>query len=261
MPLALPTISDNTKEGFFQGIALPLMALGFLLRRPRLWPLIIIPLIVNVLLLATLIGWGFSEFAILLTDWLEGAQAWYWSALRWIAKVLFVGLILFVVYFIFTPLALLIAAPFNDFLAEEVEHSYGFAITDNRPWIRRVFGEAFFAVVSGIKRLTVALSVLVLLLALNLIPFIGIVLYVVFTFIWTCWCAVTEFTGYAADRRHLGLGKKWMMMSRHWPISTGFGLMCVGFMMIPFVNALLVPISAVGGTILFGMLKCAKVQN
>lgn len=234
---------------------LPFEGLVYLGRRPRLWLLVSIPLLINVFVFVVLIGWGFSEFAESLHGWLEGFQGWYWAALLWLAKILFGVIVLVVVYFIFTPVALLIASPFNDRLAENVEKTYGFAIQEQRPFLRTAFAEAGYAIVSEVKKLAVAFGVLLALILLNFLPIVGSLVYAVAAFLWSCWCAGLEFTGYAMDRRHFGLGRKWALLRRYPAPAFGFGTMTVLLLMIPFLNVLVVPVSAVGGTMLFGMIQ------
>jgi CysZ protein len=242
-------------RGFIQGAKLPFRGLGYLAARPRLWPLVVIPLVLNLILFASLLGWGFSEFADTLNGWLTGHQAWYWTALVWVAKVFFWLVVLIVVYFIFTPLALLIASPFNDRLAESVEKTYGFNIEDDRPMLKMIFGEAVYAVKGEIKRLVLVLAVFVVLLLFNLIPVFGPPIYAVLAFLWGCWAASMEFTGFAADRRHLGLRRKWSLLRDSSAPAFGFGIVTLFLLMIPFLNVLIVPVSAVGGTMLFGMIR------
>jgi len=242
-------------RAFFQGLRLPLTAAGFLLRRPRLWWLVAIPLVLNVLIFVALIGWGFSEFAQTLNGWLEGLDAWYWTALLWVARILFWVIVLIVVYFIFTPVALIVAAPFNDRLAESVERAYGFQVEDERPLVKMILGEAAYALVSEVKRMVVFVIILVLLFALNFVPVIGPALYAGVSFAFACWFAALEFTSFAADRRHLGLRRKWGLLWQRLPLSAGFGLATVALLMIPFLNVIIVSVAAVGGTLLFGMIS------
>jgi CysZ protein len=248
-------------RGFSNGAELPFRGLVYLARRPRLWFLVLIPLVLNVILFALLLGWGFSEFAETLNGWLSGHQAWYWSALIWLANILFWLVVLLVVYFIFTPLALLIASPFNDRLAESVEKTHGFNVKDDRPVLKMIFGEAVYALKSEVKRLAVALAVFAVLLLFNLIPVFGPPIYTVVAFLWSCWAAALEFTGFAADRRHLALRRKWDLLRRSPAPVFGFGIVTVFFLMIPFLNVLVVPVSAVGGTMLFGMIERTACQR
>jgi len=250
----LPPLSRNPFAAFFQGAQLPLRALGYLLTRPALWTLVLIPLILNILIFAGVLWWGFSGFSTMFYGWLEGHEGWYWDALAWVGKLLYWFVVLFVVYFIFTPVALVLAAPFNDRLAESVERSFGFQIHDNRSFLKMILGEALYILFSELKRMGVISAVFVTLFPLNLIPVVGQVLYLVLSVLWAGWCSAWEFTGFAGDRRHLRLSAKWGLLRQNFFASAGFGLATAGLMMLPFINVLAVPVSAVGGTILFGMI-------
>lgn len=248
------TRSTLRAPGFVAGAALPFRGLSYLLHRPRLWPLVALPLLINLVIFAVLLGWGFSEFAATLDAWLAGHEGWYWSALVWLVRILFWAVVLVVVYFIFTPVALLVASPFNDRLAESVEHTFGFAVDEHRPLLKALVGDAVYSVVNEVKRSALALAVFVLLLALNLVPVIGPPAYVVAAFAWASWSAALEFTGFAADRRRMGLRRKWGLLRSRFGLSAGFGLVTALFLMVPFLNVLVVPVCAVGGTMLLGML-------
>jgi len=242
-------------RGFVQGAKLPFRGLGYIVARPRLWLLVLIPLVINFIIFAALLGWGFHEFAHTLKTWLAGHQAWYWTALVWLAKIFFWLIVLVMVYFIFTPIALLIASPFNDRLAESVEKTYGFDIEDNRRFLKMVLEEAAFAIKSETKRLVFALSVFAFIFLLNFIPVIGSIAYAAAGFLWGAWAASMEFTGFAMDRRHLGLRRKWDLLRSNPAPAFGFGIVTVLLLMIPFLNVLVFPVSAVGGTMLFGMIR------
>ncbi len=254
----LPALSRNPVTAFFQGAQLPLRALGYLVTRPALWTMVLIPLILNILIFAGALWWGFSSFSDAFYGWLEGREGWYWEALAWVGKLLYWVVVLFVVYFVFTPVALILAAPFNDRLAESVERSFGFQIDDNRSLVQMVIGETLYILFSELKRMGVISSVFVFLLPLHLIPVIGSILYFAVSFLWAGWCSAWEFTGFAGDRRHLRLSAKWGLLRRNLFASAGFGLVTAGLMMLPFVNVLTVPVSAVAGTLLFGMISNSR---
>jgi CysZ protein len=255
------TLSKYPWGAFVQGAALPLHGAAYLLGRPKLWLWVIIPVAVNLVIFTALIWWGFSELSGWLSDMLQADSAWYWKALIWIAKALFWLVVLIIVYFIFTPVALIVAAPFNDLLAESVERSWGFSIEDNRPFLRMITSEALYAIVSEIKKQLVFISVFVLLLVLNLVPLIGATVYAVAAFLCACWCAALEFTGYAMDRRHLSFRQKWRLVGTKVSAAAGFGVVTVFLLSIPFLNILAVSVSAVAGTMLFGMIREANMKS
>jgi len=256
----LPSLSRNPIAAFFQGAGLPFRGAGFLLNQPRLWGLVAIPLILNTILFCAVLFFGWSWFAEHLRGWISSPKpeaAWYihygQSALAFLAKLLFWVVVLLLVYLVFTPAALVIAAPFNDRLAEHAERACGFAVEDERHLLGKIAGEALFAVVSECQRLVVFGLVFLLILPLNVIPVLGNAMYPPAVFLWTCLSAAFEFASYAADRRHFPFGRKWAAVRSHFAFSLGFGCVTVGCLMVPFLNVLIVPVSAAGGTFLFCM--------
>ena len=239
-------------SSFGQGAFLPFRALSHLGARPKWWFLIAIPLVINLVLFVVAITWGFTVFADMLRGWLAGHEAWYWAVLRFLIQFFFGLAVLILVYFVFTPLALLIAAPFNDRLGELTERALGIELPpDPRSLVHSISGEALFAVVAEAKRLGVVVGVFVVLLPLHLVPVVGSILYAVAGVYFGARFASMEFMGYAADRRHLGFSEKWAMTRAHHSMCMGYGLVTLGLLAVPFVNVFAVPLSAVAGTMLF----------
>jgi uncharacterized protein involved in cysteine biosynthesis len=98
---------------------------GFrLIRRPGIRRYVLIPLLINMLLFGGVIYWGWGELERVqlwldeqLPAWLEWLHVLIWP--------LFVLTALVVVFYLFTPVANLIGAPFNAFLAERLERDLG----------------------------------------------------------------------------------------------------------------------------------------
>ncbi|MBN1868223.1 EI24 domain-containing protein [Candidatus Sumerlaeota bacterium] len=248
----LPRLARNSVARFFQGAELPFRAAGFLLARPGLWHLVFLPLVVNILLFAVLLYWGFTGFRGMVEGWTEQLAAWYLGWLVWILKTLFWIVALIVVYFVFTPLALVVSAPFNDRLAERVERIAGFAMPgDGRSVLRFIASEVVFVLASECVRMAVCIAVFILLLPLLVVP----PLYAAAGFYWAARCGALEFISYAADRRHVGFGGKWEILRENYMLTLGFGLATVLLLMIPFLNVFVVPVSAVAGTFLFGLAR------
>lgn len=253
---SLPDPASTSVVRFAQGIRLFFGAGGFLLRNPRNLLLIILPLALNLFIFVVLIAWGFGAFAHTLDAYLKGHSGWYWSTITITAKILFWPIILLVVYFIFTPVALLIASPFNDYLAERVERACGFSISESTGSpLRRIVTEISFVIFSEGKRLIFCGFIFLILFCLNFIPIIGNAVYLVLGTYWAVRCMAFEFISYASDRRRLTFGDKWHLLRRNWALSVGFGAVATLLFLIPFLNVLVVPICAVGGTFLFGIMQ------
>lgn len=243
---------------FVQGARLPLRGAGFLLKRPLLWPVVLIPLTLNVLIFTGLLYWGFGEFSETLQGWIGEREGWLWSILAGVAKAAMALVALVLVYFLFTPLALLVAAPFNDFLAERTERACGIGVDDKRGAVRALVSEGLYSVKCEAVRLSIYGLGFLLLFCLNLVPAIGSLLFAVLSMYWAIRWTAYEFSGYAAERRHIAFKGKWRLLRKNWAVSIGFGAMTVFLLSIPFLNVLMVPIGAVAGTFLFAMMEKAN---
>jgi uncharacterized protein involved in cysteine biosynthesis len=87
---------------------------------PSLRLFVLLPLAVNLLLFGGLIWFAGHEFSLWVDALMPSLPDWL-SFLSYILWPLFVALVVLMVFFTFTMLANVIAAPFNGFLAEKVE--------------------------------------------------------------------------------------------------------------------------------------------
>jgi len=104
-------------KDFIVGFKYPLH--GFkLIFRPGIRLFVIMPLLINTLIFSAVIAYGAHEI-VNLSEWLS--SRWEWADwLIWLIWPLFAILAVSVVFFGFTLVANLIAAPFNGYLAEAV---------------------------------------------------------------------------------------------------------------------------------------------
>ncbi len=211
---------------------------GFLLRRPRLWPLAALPVVLAVLLM--LAG---AVFAIYLVPSVESHFAptpghvpeWVelpMSLLLWTATIgggVFLGL----------GLALLLAAPLLDLLSRRVEaHARG-AVVDASPGL----GSEILQSLRGALYFIAAAPGVFL---LGLIPMVGPLL----SLLWGARAVAFQMTDPALSRRGLSFAAK-RRWHREWLWeSEGFGLAGMVGLLAPFANLALAPALVAGGTLL-----------
>jgi len=249
----LVPISLSPFVSFFQGMGVFFRGAKYILERPRLWLLVLIPLVINIILFSALLFWGYSAFSGMIKSQISQWEdpAWYLKGLAIMARIFFWLLSLIAVYLIFTPSALIIASPFSDLLAESAEKECGFVVREEKPFLRKILWEAMFAIRAEIKRMAFFLSVFIILFPANFIPIIGSVVYVIMSFIWSCFGFAFEFTGFATDRRHIRLKEKLKFLKRHLSFFMGFGFLTTILFMVPFLNVFAVSLSAISGSIAF----------
>ncbi|UCO97338.1 sulfate transporter CysZ [Metapseudomonas lalkuanensis] len=214
---------------------------------PGLRLFVLLPLTVNLLLFAALIGFAMQEFSGWVDAFMPSLPDWL-SFLQYLLWPLFVLLVLVLVFFSFTMLANIIAAPFNGFLAEKVEvvvrgkdEFPAFSWAELMAMIPRTVGRE-------LRKLAYFLPRAGALLILSFIPVVNLVaapLWIVFG----VWMMAVQYIDYPADNHKLGWNEMlaWLREKR-WQ-SLGFGGATYLALMIPFVNILMMPAAVAGATL------------
>ncbi|MBM7060110.1 sulfate transporter CysZ [Pseudomonas sp. UL073] len=214
---------------------------------PGLRLFVLLPLTVNVLLFAALIGFAVEGFSTWVDHLMPSLPDWL-SFLSYLLWPLFVVLVLLMVFFTFTMLANIIAAPFNGFLAEKVEVVVrgqddfpAFSWGELMAMIPRTVGREM-------RKLAYFLPRALGLFVLSLIPGVNLIaapLWLLFG----VWMMAVQYIDYPADNHKLGWNEMlaWLREKR-WQ-SLGFGGITYLALLIPVVNLLAMPAAVAGATL------------
>ncbi|MFC5699117.1 sulfate transporter CysZ [Pseudomonas sp. GCM10022186] len=214
---------------------------------PGLRLFVLLPLTVNLLLFAALIGFAVQEFSGWVDAFMPSLPDWL-AFLQYLIWPLFVLLVVVLVFFSFTMLANVIAAPFNGFLAEKVEVVVrgqddfpAFSWAELLAMIPRTVGRE-------LRKLAYFLPRAGALLILSFIPGINLLatpLWIIFGI----WMMAVQYIDYPADNHKLGWNEMlaWLREKR-WQ-SLGFGGATYLALLIPFVNVLMMPAAVAGATL------------
>jgi len=220
-----------------------------LLTHPSLRLFVIIPLLVNILIFGSLIGFGLTYLSDLVDRWLAGIPDWL-GFIEWILWPL-IGLTLSLITgYLFTAVALIIASPFNALLAEKAEELVTGQPVDSLEGL----GQALLSVPRGIVRelakLLYYVPMAAFVLLVTFIPVLNAVAPVLW-FLLGAWMMSIQFVDYPMDNHQLSFADvKEAVRSRRLS-SMGFGgivALCAG---IPVVNFFVVPSAVVGATLLW----------
>lgn len=234
-------------KAFARGFFTPLRSLKMILDHPKLLSLSLGPVIATIVVFSFLIygalagAWSFvhSTFLAAVSD--------YSGILFIVAALLVLSAVFFFASSLLTFLMGLISSPLNDFLAEHTERALGFP---NVPGfsvgrVLRVFWIDFRkTIVSVFAGLVFGLGML--LPVANFVFITGLALLNTFTFI-----------TYPQSRREQGLRKSFQWIRQNLFASLGFGFATVILFSIPLVGFFALPLSVVGGTLLYA----DSVQN
>ena len=235
---------------------IPFKAISFILCHPTLWPMCLLPVIINVI--AVYFTWKYTKgFIDHKTALMIDAITIHWisTTLHWVFTVLNVifALIASIIASVFV--GNLATIPFNDFLSERTEilnHSW----KNDSSFSMSVFiRQTFVLLWQEMIRIFIFGFVSMALLIMSLLP--GICL-LSFPAIWISGCYYLSFDyfAYPLERRGiLNFRHKVDWMNQHVDYFIGFGSTMNLFAMVPLVRYLFIPIGVVGAALLFGERK------
>ena len=214
---------------------------------PGLRLFVLLPLAVNTLLFIGLIVLAMQQFGVWMDSLMPNLPDWL-SFLTYVLTPLFFLLVLVIMFFTFTLLANIIAAPFNGFLAEKVEVVLRgrddfppFSWAELMAMMPRTIGREM-------RKLAYFLPRAIPLLILTFVPVLNLVaapLWILFGI----WMMAVQYIDYPADNNKLGWNEMlaWLREKR-WQ-SLGFGGTVYLALLIPFVNILVMPAAVAGATL------------
>lgn len=218
---------------------------GFsLLGKPGLRRFVLIPLLINILLFGGLIGWAYGWVDAYSSNLIERLPEW----LRWLHYVIvpvFVLTSLVVIFYGFSILANLIAAPFNGLLAEAVEaHLTGQTLEGD--W-RQLLRDIIPSMMSELRKLLYfALRALPLLLLL-LIPLVNVaasVLWILFS----AWMMTVQYMDYPMANHSLFFSEQRKRLRKRPLLAWSFGGLVMLCTLIPVINFIVMPAAVAGAT-------------
>lgn len=234
-------------KSFIFGLQLPWQSFKLIVKKPKLLIWSIIPILITFSLYTFLI----IKIQGFLSSWLTAhLLGWGFQTSTWISYTLsFVAQIALILLsgMSFTFVAALIACPFNDFLAEETENFTLPPISQQISVSLRVRWGILF--IDFLKSLF-ALGVSLIAVLISWIPGINF-----FSFFITLFLLCFQFISYPQTRRKEGIRDGFQFIWNHIYSCMGFGIVTGFLLSIPIVSSFILPLSVVGGTILYARAK------
>ncbi|HOW75666.1 MAG TPA: sulfate transporter CysZ [Candidatus Competibacteraceae bacterium] len=207
-----------------------------------------LPLLINIVLFGTGIWWTYGQFEYfdqVLQGWLPTWLDW----LHWLIWPIFALTVLIALFYSFSVVANLLAAPFNSLLAEQVERLAQPGNTP-RPATDLNWKELILSPLAGLNRLLYFIGWAIPLLLLSFVPVVNVaapVLWVLFS----AWMLALEYADYPLANRGLSFRDQRRLLRQHWPLTLGFGGMVLLLTLIPIVNFLAMPAAVIGATLMW----------
>ena len=221
---------------------------GFqMLAKPGLRRFVLIPILVNVLLFGGLIGLAYgwvddsSRYLIAkLPDWL------YW--LTYLVIPVFVLASLVVIFYTFSIIANLIAAPFNGMLAEAVEcHLTGQPLPGD--W-RQLLRDVLPSILSELRKLMYFLLRALPLLLLLLVPLVNVAASVLWL-LFSAWMMTVQYMDYPMANHRLFFKDQRVRLRKRPLLAWSFGGLVMLCTLIPVLNFIVMPAAVAGASLLW----------
>ena len=214
---------------------------------------VIIPLFINASLFIVAIWLGFSYLGQWIDMIIPTLPEWL-AFLDWLISgllYLVFGIIcILIVFFTFSMLANVIAAPFNDLLCTAVARKLGgenvFSISEQQPFLQTIVP----SVMHEIRKLVYFLAWSVPFLILLIIPGINI-LGAVLWFIFSAWMLNYEYMEYPMSQDKLDFKQQVAQLRSRKLLSLSFGSIVSTATLVPFINFLVMPVAVAGATALW----------
>lgn len=239
----------------------------FLKSNPKLWGWAIIPTIINLLLLAVMLGvfvhyygelYGWLSSHLGLGGW-EDPTAWWQTIINgilWVINLLlqiFVVLLSLIILLVISYAAsFIVAGPFNDMLSEHVETLV--TGVEAPPFtIKKFLSDLWRTIKVESLKAVILLSIPVVLFVFSFIPVVGGPIYLTLTFIFGAWDLGFSYADLPFGRKARPFSVRWQFAKDNRWALIGLGS---GFI-IPFFALVFAAPMVVGGTLLY----IDRVQN
>jgi CysZ protein len=217
-----------------------------LIRHPDVRLYVIMPLLINVILFGALIWFGYTQFSPLvelLMSYIPG----FLDFLRWIVWLFITMLTAIIVFFAFTPIANIVAAPFNALLSEKIETLLtGKAVSSDISFLTMVKN----SLLSQLGKLLYIAPWSLALLLVSLIPMVNFAA----PFLWLLfgsWLLSLEYLDYPMGNHDLSFSRQKQLLSSRKGLALGYGGSVMVLTSIPLINFIVMPVAVAGATLLY----------
>ena len=231
---------------FFSGMRYLLAGFG-LITKPGLRLFVIMPLLINTVLFAGAIyffGGKFSEWIDLLLGYFGG----WLDFLMYILWPILGLIVLSIVFFTFTPIALLIASPFNGYLSERTEKFLNNELPESPKFnIAKLGKELSQNLANELNKIVYFIIRAIPLLLLYVIPVVVIAAPAIW-FLFSAWMLALTYIDYPYSNRNIWFKQQHPLVKRERSLALGFGISVGLATLIPVVNFLVIPAAVCGAT-------------
>ncbi len=223
------------------------LAQGFrLVREPGIRRFVLIPLTINILLFGGFIAWGYSQFQPLVQWLLDWVPDWL-GFLEWLIWAVITSMTAVIVFFTFTPIANVIAAPFNAIMSEKLEEMLTGRPVNSGVSLQQLIIDS---IKSQLGKLVYIAVWSVGLFVVGFIPLLNLVSPFLW-FIFGAWLMTLEYMDYPMGNHDLTFQQQKDAIKQRSGLALGFGGMVMVLTSIPLVNFFVIPVAVAGATVMW----------
>jgi len=236
----------------------PVLGLGYLLSslhlllRPGIKRFVLIPLLINILIFMAALAAGWHYFGSFMDSMLDFSGLWEWvqsllNMIRPLLWILFFSAYLIFVFYTFSILANIIAAPFNSLLAEATEAYLRGTPVEESTSMLQLLKDIIPMIWQELVKLWYFVIRALPLLILFLIPLTTAIAPVLW-FLFSAWMMSLQYMDYPMGNHQLKFKQQRELQTRQRWFSLGFGSAVLIGTMIPVINFMIMPAAVVGAT-------------
>ncbi len=237
-------VFDSFSTNFFS----PLGSIGFLMMRPHLMMLAIVPVVLNLLIFLILVWLGFQYGVAPGTSMIDTRWDWLDPILHYMSAIALSLLVLMLSGLIAFLLIIPIGAPFHDYISDRIERS----LLKDHPHLQApsltITEGIIHAIKEGVRRVSAELPLILVVFVVSWVPVIGTAIAVTISFFTAAYFLPVDAFSYSMDRRGFSLKQKigWLRGHRAiWrPFGAGLGLL----VLVPCNIIWFPPLAAVAAT-------------
>ena len=243
----MPAKAPPSSKAFFA----PFSAIPFILKRPALLGLSILPITMNLVLFIAMAALADQFISQPMADKVQLDTQWLESILAPLVRFLLTFLLLILSALLAFLLIIPISAPFADLISERIEKEILPEDSPLRAPEQGIIAGALHALKDASQRIIFVLPIILLIFLIGFVPLVGGPIAAVLGFLNSALFLAIDAYSYSMDRRSLSLPGKWRYLRSHrtiwFPLGAGLSL----FLLIP-CNVIFLPfLSAVAGTRLY----------
>lgn len=220
------------------------LARGFsLITHPGIRPYVLVPLTLNILLFGALIWFGYAQFAPMV-EWMMSFVPGFLGFLEGVIWLIIVSMSAIIVFFTFTPIANIIAAPFNAIMSEKIEEMMTGEDINSGVSLMTIIKDSIMSQLGKLVYIAIWSLGLLVISLIPVINFISPVLWVVFG----SWLLTLEYMDYPMGNHDLTFSQQKERMKTRRGLSLGFGGGVMVMTSIPVINFIAMPVAVAGAT-------------